>query len=61
MAHNAIIGFAGMIGSIGCMHCAWKNYLFAWQEMYEGTKDLAAFYLRQWKSMMCGFGMLSLA
>ncbi|GJU08682.1 reverse transcriptase domain-containing protein [Tanacetum coccineum] len=33
-AHENILGFPGMLGSIGCMHWEWKNYAKSWEGQY---------------------------
>jgi hypothetical protein len=28
------LGFPGMLESVNCMHCKWKNYQASWKGMY---------------------------
>ena len=38
-------GFPGMIGSLDCMHWAWKNCPAAWKRQYQGKEKQATMIL----------------
>jgi hypothetical protein len=39
LANNVAHGFAGMLGSIDCMHWRWKNYPATWHGLMDSSID----------------------
>jgi hypothetical protein len=48
LAQNEATGFSRVVGSIECMHWAWKTVHFLGKECIMVIKELVVWYLRQW-------------
>jgi hypothetical protein len=58
LATNEARGFPGMFGSIGCMHCSWKNCPVAWHGQFQGAKKDPPSSLKPWPMKRLGFGIV---